>query len=99
MTSNETCLFKSTGVLQSAASLIVLGNSLNFGLLKKREKQVMGLLPSSSSPSPVVLDVCHHISELGEGNGNPLQCSCLENLRTGEPGGLPSVGLHRVGHN
>ena len=59
----------------------------------------MGLLPSSSSPSPVVLDVCHHVSELGEGNGNPLQCSCLENLRTGEPGGLPSVGLHRVGHN
>ena len=92
-------------------------------------------------------------SNLGEGNGNPLQCSCLENpvdigawcaavhrvaqnwtrLKrlsssssrsylacmhasekemathssvlawsipgTGEPGGLPSMGLHRVGHN
>ena len=24
----------------------------------------------------------------GEGNGNPLQCSCLENLWTEEPGGL-----------
>ena len=24
---------------------------------------------------------------IGEGNGNPLQCSCLENLREGEPGG------------
>ena len=35
----------------------------------------------------------------GEGNGNPLQCSCLENPRDGEPGGLPSMGLHRVGHN
>ena len=83
----------------------------------------------------------------GEGNGNPLQCSCLENPMdrgawwaivhgvvrdrtrlsdftftshfhalekemathssvlawripgTGEPGGLPSVGSHRVGHN
>ena len=81
----------------------------------------------------------------GEGNGNPLQCSCLENLmdggawwaavhgiaqsRTrlsdftstfhfralekemathssvlawripGEPGGLPSMGSHRVGHD
>ena len=23
----------------------------------------------------------------GEGNGNPLQCSCLENLRDGKPGG------------
>ena len=84
---------------------------------------------------------------LHEGNGNPLQCSCLENPRdgeawwaavygvaesrtrlsdftltfhfhalekeiathssvlawripgTGEPGGLPSMGSHRVGHN
>ena len=81
----------------------------------------------------------------GEGNGTPLQYSCLENLmdrgawkaavhvvtegrtrlsdftftfhalekemathssvlawripRTGEPGGLPSMGSHRVGHN
>ena len=33
------------------------------------------------------------------GNGNPLQCSCLENPRDGEPGGLPSMGSHRVGHD
>ena len=39
------------------------------------------------------------LSCIGEGNGNPLQCSCLENPGTGEPGGLPSVGLHGVGHN
>ena len=82
-------------------------------------------------------------SILGEGNGTPLQYSCLENAMdtgslvgcspwdlkesdmterlhfhglqkevanhpsilawripgTGEPGGLPSVGSHRVGHN
>ena len=37
------------------------------------------------------------LSCTGEGNGNPLQCSCLENPRDGEPGGLPSMGLHRVG--
>ena len=36
---------------------------------------------------------------IGEGNGNPLQCSCLEKPRDGEPGGLPSMGLHRVGHD
>ena len=30
--------------------------------------------------------------DLGEGNGNPLQCSCLENPRDGEPGGLQSMG-------
>ena len=35
----------------------------------------------------------------GEGNGNPLQCYCLENPRDGEPGGLPSMGSHRVGHD
>ena len=87
------------------------------------------------------------LSCIGEGNGNPLQCSCLENPRdrgawwaaisgvtqsqtrlsdftfafhfhalekemathssvlawripgTGEPGGLPSLGSHRVGHD
>ena len=38
------------------------------------------------------------LSCIGEGNGNPLQCSCLENPREGEPGGLPSMGSHRVGH-
>ena len=32
----------------------------------------------------------------GEGNSNPLQCSCLENPRDGEPGGLLSMGSHRV---
>ena len=33
---------------------------------------------------------------IGEGNDNPLLCSCLENPRDGEPGGLPSMGSHRV---
>ena len=40
---------------------------------------------------------------LGEGNGNPLQYSCLENPRDGglpsNPGGVPSMRLHRVGHD
>ena len=35
----------------------------------------------------------------GGGNGNPLQYSCLENPMDGEPGGLQSIGLQRVGHN
>ena len=34
------------------------------------------------------------LSCIWEGNGNPLQCSCLEN-----PGGLLSLELHRVGHD
>ena len=39
------------------------------------------------------------LSCIGEGNGNPLQCSCLENPRDGKRGGLPSMGSHRVGHD
>ena len=35
----------------------------------------------------------------GEGNGNPLQYSCLENPMTEEPGGLQSTGSQRVGHD
>ena len=36
------------------------------------------------------------LSCIGEGNGNPLQCSCLENPKDGGAGGLPSMGSHRV---
>ena len=39
------------------------------------------------------------LSCIGEGNGNPLQCSCLENPGTEEPGGLLSMGSHRVRHD
>ena len=39
------------------------------------------------------------LSHIGEGNGNPLQCSYLENPGDGGPGGLPSMGSHRVGHD
>ena len=34
----------------------------------------------------------------GEGNGYPLQYSCLENSVAEEPGGLLSMGSQRVGH-
>jgi len=34
----------------------------------------------------------------GEGNGNPLQYSCLENSMDGGGGGLQSMGSQRVGH-
>ena len=37
---------------------------------------------------------------IGEGNVNPLQCSCLVNPRDGgNPSGLLSMGSHRVGHD
>ena len=34
----------------------------------------------------------------GEGDGSPLQYSCLGNLMDGEPGGIQSMGLQRVRH-
>ena len=46
----------------------------------------MGLIPGSGR-SP------------GEGNGDPLQYSCLENPWTGEPDGLQSMRSQRVGHD
>ena len=48
---------------------------------------------------------CSHVMQThlkrpcGEGNGNPLQYSCLENPRPEEPGGLQSMGWRRVRHN
>ena len=35
-------------------------------------------------------------TKIGEGNGTPLQYSCLENPWTEEPGKLPSMGSLRV---
>ena len=35
----------------------------------------------------------------GEGNGSPLQYSCLENPMDLEPGRLPSMGSQRVRHD
>ena len=39
--------------------------------------------------------IIYSTHSLGEGNGNPLQYSCLENPVEEEPGGLPSMGSHR----
>ena len=39
------------------------------------------------------------LSCIGEGNGNPLQCSCLENPKDGGDWWAESMGSHRVGHD
>ena len=39
------------------------------------------------------------LSCIGEGNGNPLQCSCLENSRHGGTWWAAFYGLNRVGHD
>ena len=54
-----------------------------------------------SAPSGTTEQLHFHfsLSCIGEGNGNPLQCSCLEIPGTGEPGGPPSMWSHRVRHD
>ena len=39
------------------------------------------------------------LSCIGEGNGNPLRCSCLENPRNRGGWWAASTGSHRVGHD
>ena len=51
--------------------------------------QSMGSLESDTTEQ---FHLHFSLSCIGEGNGNPLQCSCLENHRDGKPGGLPSMG-------
>ena len=61
----------------------------------------MGCSPWGREESDTTEQLHFHfsLSCMGEGNGNPLQCSCPENPRVGEPGGLPSMGSHRVWHD
>ena len=42
---------------------------------------------------------CRSRYTVGEGDGTPLQYSCLENPWTEEPGRLQSMGSRRVGHD
>ena len=39
------------------------------------------------------------LSRIGEGNGNHSSVLAWRIPGTGEPGGLPSMGSHRVGHD
>ena len=55
--------------------------------------QSMGSLESDTTERP---HFPFSLSCTGEGNGNPLQCSRLENPRDGEPGGLQSMGSNRI---
>ena len=64
-------------------------------------RSLVGCSPWGRKESDMTEQLHFHfsLSCIGEGNGNPLQCSCLENPRDREPGGLPSMELHRVGHD
>ena len=59
-------------------------------------------LPASTGDARDMGLISRSGSSPGEGNGNPLQYSCLENCPppwTEEPGGLQSMGSQRVRHD
>ena len=66
------------------------------------QRSLVGCSPWGCEESDMTERLPFHfsLSCIGEGNGNPLQCSCLENPRDRwDSGGLPSMGLHRIGHD
>ena len=64
-------------------------------------RSLVGYSPWGPEESDTTEQLHFHfsLSCIGKGNGNPLQCFCLENPGTEEPGGLPSMGSHRVVHD
>ena len=58
-----------------------------------------GRLQSMGSHTTEQLHSHFSLSCIGEGNGNPLQCSCLENPRDGGAWWPAVSGSHRVGHD
>ena len=87
--------------LGKCQSVVDTGNKLLLGNLEALLPEPGTLQSKESLESDRTEQLHFHfsLSCIGEGNGNPLQCSCLENPRDGEPGGLPSMGSHRVGHD
>ena len=64
-------------------------------------RSLVGCSPWGSWESDTTERLHFHfsLSCIGEGNGSSPQCSCRRIPEMGEPGGLPSMGLHRVGHD
>ena len=64
-------------------------------------RSLVGCSPRGRTESDVTEWLHFHfsLSCIGEGNGNPLQCSCLENPRDGRAWWAVSMGSHRVRHD
>ena len=74
--------------------------------LKKFQLWHFWLMFISNFQPKMSINLCKHLKNLvafilenREGNGTPVQYSCLENPMDEEPSGLKSMGSLRVGHN
>ena len=65
------------------------------------QRSLVGCSPRGHKESDMTERLHFHfsLSCIGEGNSNPLQCSCLENPRDRGAWCLLSMGSHRVGHD
>ena len=65
------------------------------------QRSLVGCSPRGREESDTTERLHFHfsLSCIGEGNGNPLQCSCLENPRDGVAWWLLCTGSQRVGHD
>ena len=63
-------------------------------------RRLVGCSPWRRKESDTIERLYFHfsLSCIGEGNGNPLQCSCLENPRDRGAWWAVIYGSHRVGH-
>ena len=64
-------------------------------------RSLVGCSPQGLKESDMTEQLHFHfsLSYIGEGNGNPLQCSCLENPTDGGAWWAASMGSHRVRHD
>ena len=64
-------------------------------------KNLVGCSPWGREESDTTDRLHFHfsLSCIGEGNGNPLQCSCLENPRDGGAWWAAVCGIAQVGHD
>ena len=76
-------------------------HSSTLGCKSHGRRSLVGCSPWGREESDTTeqLDLHFSLSCIGEGNGNALQWSCLENPRDGEPDRLPSLESHRVRHD
>src|SRR5574340_572835 len=65
------------------------------------QRSLVGCSPRGREESDTTEPLPFHfsLSCIGEGNGNPLQCSCFENPRDGGVWWAAIYGSHRVGHD
>ena len=76
------------------------GNPLHYSCLENpRDRGAWWAAVYGVAQSPTGLKRLSMHACIGEGNGNPLQYSCWRIPGTEEPGGLPPMGSHRVGHD